>query len=171
MNDDTGHGPKPRASLLAAAAAGTALLLAACGGPPPGPGSTARQTAYQKELAYAECMRGHGDPGFPDPQSDGTFNETRANAGDFHGPQFLAADKSCAHLQGPGMTAAQFQQNVNQALKFAACMRTHGITNFQASASHGQIGMGAQGADPNSPQFQSAQRACQPLLKGGGGGS
>ena len=169
MNDGTGRGRKPRADVLASAVAGIALLIAACGGSPSAAGLTAHQTAYQRELAYAECMRAHGVPGFPDPQSDGTFNETRANAGDFHGPRFQSANKSCVHLEGPGMTSAQFQQNVDQALKFAACMRAHGITNFQASVSHGQVGMGGQGADPNSPQFQSAQKACQSLLHKGGG--
>jgi hypothetical protein len=162
-----------RVGVLAAAAAGFALLAlaAACGGGSSGgTGTVIHQTVYQRELAYAECMRAHGLPGFPDPQSDGAFNSTQANGGDFHGPQFQSANKSCAHLEGPGMTSAQFQQNVRQALRFAACMRAHGIANFQASAGQGgQIAIGAQGADPNSPQFQSAQRACRKLQPSGGG--
>ena len=107
MNDDAGRGRKPRAGVLAAAAAGIAVLAAACGGSPSGAGSTAHQTAYQRELAYAQCMRAHGDPGFPDPQSDGTFNSTRQNRGDFSGPSFQSANKACAHLEGPGVTPAQ----------------------------------------------------------------
>jgi hypothetical protein len=156
-----------RAGVLAAAAAGIALLAAACGGSSGGTGPGIHQTAYQRELAYAECMRAHGLPGFPDPQSDGTFDSTKANSGDFHGPVFQSANKSCAHLEGTPQTATKFQQDVRQALKFAACMRAHGIANFQASVGRGgQIAMGAQGADPNSPQFQSAQRACRPLQGG-----
>ena len=175
MNDNTSgrdrtrRPPPRRAGVLAAAAAGIALLAAACSGGSPAAGLGIHQTAYQRELGYAECMRAHGLPGFPDPQSDGTFNQTRATRGDFHGPRFLSANKACAHLEGPGMTPAQFQQDVSQALKFAACMRAHGITNFQAIVGHGgQIGVGAQGADPNSPQFQSAQRACRRFQPGGG---
>lgn len=138
-----------------------------------GPGI--QQTAYQKELAYAECMRAHGLPSFPDPNSDGTFNSTRQNGGDFSGPRFLSADKACAHPKGPGMTPAQQQQFTGQALKFAACMRAHGITNFQYSPPQGGRagGMGIQGpgSEMNTPQFLSAQRACRPLnpLKGGSG--
>jgi hypothetical protein len=158
-----------RASLLAAATSGLALLAAACG--PPGPAaSTAHQTADQRELAYAECMRAHGLPSFPDPQSDGTFNSTKQNANDFHGPQFLSANKSCAHLEGPGMTPAQQQQVTSQALKFAACMRAHGITNFQFSeGTGGRAEMGAQGANVNSAQFQAAQQACRKLQPSGSG--
>jgi hypothetical protein len=176
LNDDRCGGPaRPRrpgraqAGGLAAALAGMALLAAACGGSSPAGGATAHLTAYQRELAYAECMRVHGLPGFPDPNSDGTFNSTRANGGDFTGPRYLSVNRACAHLEGPQQTAAQYQQSVRQALRFAACMRAHGITNFQASVSQGsgQVGMGAQGADPNSPQFQAAQRACRHLQGGG----
>ena len=176
MNAATGGRPRQwpaglrRAGVQAAAAAGMAVLAAACGGgSSAGAGPGIHQTAYQSELAYAQCMRAHGLPGFPDPQSDGSFNSTMQNRGDFSGPGFQSANKSCAHLQGPGMSPAQFQQDVRQALKFAACMRAHGITNFQASVSQGsgQVGVGAQGADPNSPQFLSAQRACRHLMPGG----
>lgn len=173
MSDNTGHGcqrpGRPKTCLLAAALAAVSLLAAACGGSSGPAASTAHETAYQRELAYAACMRAHGLPSFPDPQSNGTFNSTRQNASDFHGPQFLAANKSCAHLEGPGMTLAQQQRFTSQALKFAACMRAHGITNFQASVSQGsgQVGVGAQGANPNSPQFLSAQRACRHLMPGG----
>jgi len=152
-----------RPGVLAAAAAGITLLAAACGGSTPT--TAAHQTVYQKELAYAQCMRAHGDPGFPDPQSDGTFNSTKADRGALAGPQFLSANRACAHLEGPGMTAAQQERFTSQALKFAACMRAHGITNFQYSPPHGggPAGLGAQGANPSSPQFQAALRACRKL--------
>jgi hypothetical protein len=46
-----------------------------------------------------------------------------------------------------------------QALKFAVCMRKHGLPNFpDPTFSHGNIGQ--KGFDPNSPQFQSAQKVC-----------
>ena len=154
----------PRAGVLAAAAA--------CGGSSSGwTGTGIHQTAYQRELGYAECMRAHGLPGFPDPQSNGTFNSTRANAGDFHGPQFLSANKACAHLQGPGMTPAQQRQLTDQALLFVACMHAHGITNFRyfpAQRGHtGGIGVQGPAAEVNSPQFLSAQQACRKLGPGG----
>jgi hypothetical protein len=173
MNDDTGRCRKPWAGVLAAAAAGIGLLLVACGGS--AGGSTAHQTAYQRELAYAECMRARGLPGFPDPHSDGTFTSNDTDASDFSGPRFGSADRACAHLEGPGMTPAQQQQFTRQALRFAACMRAHGITNFQYSPHGGSSGgMGVQGPGPaaGTPQFQSAQQACRKLMPGlGSGGS
>jgi hypothetical protein len=172
----TRHPRRPQATwcrvgVRPAVIAATALLAAACGGPASAP--PAHLTAYQRELAYAQCMRAHGLPTFPDPQSDGNFDSTRANASDFHGTLFLSANKACAHLEGPGMTPAQQQLFTSQALKFAACMRAHGVTDFHYYPSHngGEAGLGAPagspGADPSSPQFQSAQRACQKLSPSG----
>ncbi len=162
-----------RAGVLAAVVAGITLPAAASGGGPSAAGPGAHLTAYQRELAYAECMRAHGDPGFPDPQSDGTFNESPANAGAFHGPVFQSANKACVHLEGPGLTPAQQERQTSQLLKFAACMRAHGITNFQfipPGPGHSG-GLRAQGANPNSPQFRAAQQACRKLQPGLGGGS
>src|SRR5262249_43467708 len=64
--------PGARAVVLAAALAATALMAAACGG---GSGGlvSAQQTNYQKALAFSQCMRAHGEPGFPDPQSNGSL--------------------------------------------------------------------------------------------------
>ena len=159
-----------RAGALIAVVAGITLPAAACGGGSvAGPGT--HLTAYQRELAYAVCMRGHGDPGFPDPQSDGTFNSTKADRGALAGPQFLSANKACAHLEGPGTSPAQQERLTSQALKFAACMRAHGITSFQYSppaAGHAG-GLGAPGANPDSPQFRAAQQACRKLQPSGGG--
>jgi hypothetical protein len=59
--------------------------------------------------------------------------------------------------RGPADPAFQEQQ-----LKFARCMQAHGITNFPDS---GGISINS-GIDPNSAQFQAAQRACQSLLPG-----
>ena len=57
-----------------------------------------------------------------------------------------------------------------QALKFAACMRAHGITNFQDRDDRtGTTWDGyhrARGIELNSPQFQSAQQACRKLQPG-----
>ncbi len=164
-----------RPGVLVAAAAGI-TLLAACGGSTPT--TAAHQTVYQNELAYAQCMRAHGDPGFPDPQSDGTFNETQANHGAFGGPVAQSANKACAHLEGGHRESpVQFRQDVGGALKFVACMRAHGIVNYPEPTidwGRGVVQVGftpASGIDPNSPQLKSAQKACplpRPGLGAGG---
>jgi len=51
---------------------------------------------------------------------------------------------------------------------FAACMRSHGVANFPDPSSGGGINIGPRsGINPDSPQFQSAERACQKLLPAG----
>ena len=76
-NDDTGGGrsrqqraERRRAAVLTVALVSFALLAAACGGDG---SSTAGGTPYQQALAYAQCMRSNGEPGFPDPDSQGLF--------------------------------------------------------------------------------------------------
>ena len=75
-NDDTGGGrgrqqrAKRRRAVVPAALVSFALLVAACGGDG---WSTAGGTPYQQALAYAQCMRSNGEPGFPDPGRQGLF--------------------------------------------------------------------------------------------------
>jgi hypothetical protein len=63
-------GSRP-AGVLAGALAGTVLLIAACGGG--SPAAVAGSANYQKAVAYAQCMRTHGVPDYPDPNSQGVF--------------------------------------------------------------------------------------------------
>jgi hypothetical protein len=174
MSNGTGLRGRPRLARagVLAAVAGAALLAAACGG-----GSSAGSTAaggstdYQKAVAYAQCMRSHGVPGFPDPNSHGDFLITpKENLPG--GAVMGAADKACRHLlpNGGQMTAAQQQQALASALKWSACMRTHGLPNFpDPRTEKGGVGLtlGGTGIKPGSPQFQAAQQACQKLLPGG----
>jgi len=54
----------------------------------------------------------------------------------------------------------------NAGLKFAQCMRSHGVSNFPDPGSHGggfQVQL-AGGTNPSSPAFQAAQQACQKIL-------
>ena len=156
-----------RAGVVAAALAGTALLAAACGGSPP---AEAAQTAYQKALAFSQCMRSHGVPSFPDPDSKGNILITPADHLTQGAPQFVSANKVCEHLDPfTPLTPAQQRQFTAQALKFVACMRVHGITdmpdpvvNAQGISSHIPAGF-----SPSSPVFQAARRACRKLVPGG----
>ena len=53
-------------------------------------------------------------------------------------------------------------------LKFASCMRSHGVPNFPDPSGRGiQITAGS-GVDPASPAFQLAMSQCKKLLPGGG---
>ena len=150
---------------LAAALAGTALLAAACGGSA-APVSAAL-TNYQKALAYSQCMRAHGEPGFPDPQPNGDLliNGPKDH---LNGALMNSAGKACKHLmpKSPPLTASQQQKLTAQALKFTACMRAHGLATFpDPKVSANGIEMQVpQGMTPNSPVFKNAQLACKNLL-------
>jgi hypothetical protein len=180
------HHLRLRRSLGALFVLGTVgLLLAACGGAP-GPGvasigsTTTTTTAlgtgnpspfqginqeYNYVLSYAECMRTHGVPNFPDPvrSSRGiSFNPTA----DSDSPQFSSANNSCKHLlpdNGGMPTAAQIAAETTKLLEWAHCMRTHGLPNFpdpKIISNSREFGVQLPGIDPSSPQFRAAQKAC-----------
>jgi hypothetical protein len=171
------HAARRRAGVLAMAA-GLALLTAACGGSSSsgsagGGSTTGLSTAYQKAVAYSQCMRAHGVPNFPDPNSKGQFIQT----GPGSGPgvtisQAQPALTACRHLL-PSIdqpNPQQQQQLMPQELKFTRCMRSHGIPNFPDPASNGSFTIKGTGINPKSPGYLSAQRACQSLMPGPGGG-
>jgi hypothetical protein len=130
--------------------------------------------------AYSACMRKHGVLNFPDPDSEGRIkvisgvdrNGHRTGV-DVDSAQFKTAQQACQKLMpNGGKPDRQAQQKeLQQALKFSQCMRSHGVPKFpdpQADANGGMkmtIGERA-GVDPNSPQFRAAQKACQKLVPG-----
>ena len=50
---------------------------------------------------------------------------------------------------------------------YSACMRKNGVPNFPDPQGGKLIMKQGSGIDPNSPQFQAAQKKCQKLLPGG----
>ena len=172
-----------RAGPVLAALALVALLIAACGSGSKGPsvarvgsstpaasGSSSAGTG-RSAVAYARCMRSHGVPNFPDPDSQGRFN-AKPNLGS---PQMQAAQKACQGLLPRGGNQTTEGGNLTpqqqaQMLKYARCMRAHGITNFPDPTSKGLGLSPGNGIDPNSPQFQAADKACHSLLPNTGNG-
>jgi hypothetical protein len=63
-------------------------------------GGTANGAQHSQALEFADCMRAHGIPDFPDPSSDGAFN--LPSDIDQQGPQFKRAGRACANVQ-PGV--------------------------------------------------------------------
>jgi hypothetical protein len=179
MNDGAGGsrgrlrrpGPR-RAGVLAAALAAIALLAAACGS---NSAPDAGLTAYQQALAYSQCMRAHGVPSFPDPNSQGNFVlGARAGAkGPVISPLMARADNACKHLlpHDGVLTAAQLKQATAKALRFVACMRTNGLPTMpDPVVQNGGIALTiGHGVDPHSPVFQHAQHACRRFAPFGGG--
>jgi hypothetical protein len=162
-----GRHPRRRAGALATAAAGLALAAAGCSSSPAA--SSGGSSNYQKDVAFAQCMRSHGEPSFPDPSSGGGFQlpaSVQASSS-----QFESANNSCKSLlpNGGQISPAESQKLLTNLLNFAQCMRTHGISNFPDPV---QIGSAAQitlpqGFATDSPQFVAAQQACASLRTGG----
>ncbi len=166
--------------------AGAGLWLAGCGSTTtdPGGGSTSPQDAAAangKALRFAQCMRSHGVPNFPDPtggridlQVQKSPNGTSVNGVDVNGPAFNSAMQACrSYLPSGGrLSAAAAAKAKSQALAMARCMRSHGVPNFPdpqfQNVPGGGIGVKIAGAgiDPTSPQFQVAQKACRPIFGG-----
>jgi hypothetical protein len=160
--------PGARPVVPAAALAGTALLAAACGGGS-GTAASAQLTNYRKALAYSQCMRAHGEPGFPDPQPNGNLL-IDGPKDHLNGALMNSASKACQHLmpKAPPLTAAQQQKLTAQALRFVACMRAHGLSTFpDPQVNSGGIELQLpKGLQPNSPVFRAAQQACKKLMPG-----
>ena len=153
---------------MAAALTGTVLFATACSGGNGAPVS-AKQANYQKLLAYSQCMRAHGEPGFPDPQPNGNLL-IDGSRDHLNGALMNSASKACQHLmpKAPPLTASQQRKVTAQALRFVACMRAHGLPTFpdphvNSSGIEVQLPKGLQ---PNSPVFRAAQQACKKLMPG-----
>jgi hypothetical protein len=182
--------PLLRSRRALAALTAAALPLAACGSSSSNnSGATgteaAASTKYNKSLEFAQCMRSHGVPNFPDPKSNGsggmmiqsTPGHTSVNGVSVNGPAFQSAMQACrSKLPNGGQPQRLSPERRQQMLQFSQCMRAHGITGFP-DPTFGSGG-GAQlridkttGINPNSPAFQAAQKACgAPLGKVSSGG-
>jgi hypothetical protein len=160
MNGNSGCGRR-RAHVIGIVS--VALLMAACGSG--SPASTAAGSAqYTKALAYAQCMRSRGVPSFADPDSQGQFPPLQIGRNGVSQQAVQSAENACRSLQPGGSqgTAQQQRSTTTQALNFSKCMRAHGVADFpDPSASNGGIGYNLAGVNTQSPQYRSAQQACQ----------
>ncbi len=185
VNDTSGHRDRRRpsvlrAGVLAAVGAAIALLATACGGGNSSsstPGLMSLSSLTNQALAYAKCMRSHGIPNFPDPTvQDNAHSKgvgfSMPSGVDPHSAQYLSAAKLCQKQTGFGhISTAQMQAGMNALLKYAECMRSHGIANFPDPQEHSQnigFSLTGTGIDQNSSRFKAAQSTCQALLPGGG---
>jgi hypothetical protein len=175
--------------LLLVAVVGLSLLAAACGGgssdakvaqvgttsSTKGSGSSSA-SGSGNPTAYSACMRSHGIGNFPDPDSQGHIKITSGKSAngqktgvDVNSPQFERARKACDKLlpNGGRPTAAQQAKEQQAMLKFAQCMRSHGVPKFPDPKPGGALSLGSKaGVDPNTPQFKAAQQTCQKLVPG-----
>ena len=164
-----------RQQITAVIAAATLPLLTACGGSPSPPQGQSAKSPAQQAFAYAQCIRAHGVPAFPDPQvttTPGSVGIRQAvPAGVGTSPAFTAAQKACRGVMpAPGKGGSNDQGPKKQVLlAFAHCLRTHGVTDFPDPAANGQLSremISAAGVDIHSRSFFNAARACVGVTHG-----
>lgn len=162
----------------AAAITAVALLAAGCsGGATPGAGTGAAGVTAQKADAFTACMRSHREPNFyvrgtappVEPTAGPSGNTLTFGGFEFtwvnpRSAQFQSALKSCQHLlpvKHPSQVTLYRQ--FDQALRSAACMRSHGYTNW-ADPKMGTRGIMVAGpptgVDTSTPQYKKAAQAC-----------
>ena len=167
------------------------LLAAGCGGGSGSPsvarlGSTttsassgvgsAALTPQQEisiDVAYAGCLNKHG----VEVQAARTGGLVWAAGPVLPGPgspQVVAAERDCRSVLPKGglpsrPTAAQTARALAQLLRYARCIRAHGIPKFPDPTSQGLRISPSSVIDLNSPQFLAAEKRCkgQSLTLGG----
>jgi hypothetical protein len=129
-------------------------------------GSTASAPSAQvnRAVGFAECMRSGGVPSFPDPSSSGGIPKESLQRLGISSSRFQAAQRACRHLLPNGgrpPDQAQQQRVIATAVKFARCVRSHGVPGFPDPGSDGRIPDPATvGIDQGSPRFRAANQAC-----------
>ena len=191
MNDSTRvmrrpRRPRPPVARTAAAiiAAGAlALLATACGNSSSSTGSggssnTGNSTTSQVGINYAGCMRSHGVPKYPDPSSSNRLANGLPKVSvqqlGVSTSQYQAAQNACAHLlpNGGQMTQTQSRKDLNAMLRYARCMRSHGVPNWPDPTYDSAAGWGfnlvhVHGFDPNSTQTENKMNECNRMLPPG----
>jgi hypothetical protein len=161
-----------RGALACLVALPLAIGLAACGSSSSSSSTAAASSSarYQARLDLAKCFRAHG-VNVPDPSAGGgpagggglgqvlqKYSQAQLDAARQACQQYVTKAFPQANLS-PAQRA-QFQQ---QLVKFAQCMRSHGINipdpNFNSGGGFG-FRQAFRSVDRNSPAFQAAQKAC-----------
>jgi hypothetical protein len=171
---------------MIAALLGLAVLAAGCGGSngPGVPSAGSNKSNHARAasassggvaaqfLAFSRCMRSHGFSDFPDPTTSGGGVGIQLNRGpgsdlNPNNPKFKAAQQVCqslAPLPGGSQTPTQSAQQIAAELRWARCMRSHGLPSFPDP--NGQGAFDRNKFDENSPAFQTASNACASLRSG-----
>ena len=90
--------------------------------------NTQATTKQEKAEKFAECVRAHGVPHFPDADAAGNFGNFGV---DVSAATFTAAVNACKALQPPGsLSSHRSATQQSAALRFAACVRANGVPDF-----------------------------------------
>jgi hypothetical protein len=169
----------------AAGLLGIALLVVGCGGGSAAPsvaqlgtsstsvsgassagsgGSTgsASAAAGGPAVAFAACIRSHGDPTLPDSRPGKPFGSDL----DASSRQFQGAQRTCVKLVPADAPPALVPHKVGPLVTFATCMRKHGVPSYPDPDSQGHFPASERQINTDTPLFQSAIIRCRPLADG-----
>jgi hypothetical protein len=130
--------------------------------------ATARVARVRELRTFSRCVRAHGVPGFPAPNSRGVLSPTRLLA--IHRSGLARSENvalgACAHLLGHGQRAPMVgvRLSARDRRRYVACVRAHGLAGFAF------VGSGAGAAslrrylDAHRSSFERVSRACGRLL-------
>ena len=162
-----------RAAAVITVMATAALLATACGGSPSSTGSGGAPRAGRSAnsaipVAYSRCMRSHGIPNFPDPNSSGQIPKQEIVQLGVSTSVLQTAQQACQRLWPyHGLTQAQERQQLTSDLKFAQCMRSHGVPDFPdptSSAGGAEFVISLSRVGMTEPQLLVKAHECQHVL-------
>jgi hypothetical protein len=111
------------------AAVGCAVALAACASSHKL--SSTGSATHPLAIEFANCMRAHGVPSFPDPGGGGGGIDLAGTGINPQSPAFKSARQACARFTpGGGSGVRATESEFLAALRFAKCMRGHGFADF-----------------------------------------
>lgn len=111
-------------------------------------------------------MRSHGLAAYPDPHVSSSAGQVQVKISpgglDPNSPAFKSADHACHNLlpNGGAPAGADNAARRAQAVRFADCMRSHGVPDFPDPDRDGVFTLPAT-VNQQAPAFQNAARACQ----------
>ena len=177
-----------RPLILTTVVAAAAMLVAGCGGgSSPGVANVSSSTSTssssssssggpptpaqrQQVTSFAQCMRSHGVPNFPDPTtSPRAFKDAFSRPS----PAFGSAYTVCGHLLPPGHATTQNPATTHAQtvalLAFARCLRSHGFPSLPDPTSSGQLThqmLATAGIDLQARAVVQAADACTSVTRG-----
>lgn len=165
-----------RSRQLFVLAVAASLALAACGAPSApsvdNEGSTSSTTVASNgggstsgtdALAFAQCVRSKGVANFPDPSNAGVIPKESPQQLGVSESRFQTAQSACQHLLpngGTGPSQAEITRVTALGLRFAVCMRSHGVPLPDPDSSGRIPDPATVGINQGSPKFESANQAC-----------
>jgi hypothetical protein len=149
--------------LLGLVVLGLVVQAAGCGGGAKPPVGAPGPAALAQLDSYAKCMRSHGIHDFPDPNSQGNFEINAGPGSDLNqnNPLFQSAQRACQTLLpgGPEVPPAASAQQIAAEVKWARCMRSHGLRDFPDPNSRGAFDSSK--FNESTPAFRTASKSCE----------